>query len=87
MEVRVMNNGVLGNDRVATEMAQQGSLDFSLIGQSQLNLFVKPVLAFDLPYIVDAAKNRQFLEAFDPYTGPLYNIWTPKRRRSASSSS
>lgn len=71
-EVRVMNNGVLGNDRVATEMAQQGSLDFSLVGQSQLNLFIKPILAFDLPYIVDASKNRQFLEAFDPYGGVLY---------------
>lgn len=71
-EVRVMNNGVLGNDRVTTEMAQQGSLDFSLIGQSQLNLFIKPLLAMDLPYMVAFEKNRQFLEAFDPYTGPLY---------------
>ncbi len=71
-EVRVMSNGVLGNDRVTTEMAQQGSLDFSLVGQSQLNLFIKPLLAMDLPYMVDFSKNRQFLEAFDPYDGVLY---------------
>lgn len=71
-EVRVMNNGVLGNDRVTTEMVQQGSLDFGLVGQSQLNLFIKALLALDLPYMVEFAKNRQFLEAFDPYTGPLY---------------
>ena len=70
-EVRVMNNGVLGNDRVTTEMVQQGSLDFGLVGQSQLNLFIKALLALDLPYMVEFAKNRQFLEAFDPYTGPL----------------
>lgn len=71
-EVRVMSNGVLGNDRVTTEMTQQGSLDFNLVGQSQLNLFIKPLLAMDLPYMVDASKNRQFLEAFDPYDGALY---------------
>ena len=71
-EVRVMNNGVLGNDRVVTEVVQQGSLDFSLVGQSQLNLFIKPLLAMDLPYMVSFEKNRQFLEAFDPYDGPLY---------------
>lgn len=72
IEVRVMSNGVLGNDRVATEMCQQGSLDFNLVGQSQLNLFIKPLLAMDLPYMVEYEKNRQFLMAFDPYDGPLY---------------
>ena len=72
IEVKVMNNGVLGNDRVATEMCQQGSLDFALVGQSQLSLFIKPILAMDLPYMVEFEKNRQFLEAFDPYDGPLY---------------
>lgn len=71
-EVRVMSNGVLGNDRVTTEMAQQGSLDFSLIGQSQLNLFIKPLLAMDLPYMVEFSKNEQFLKAFDHYDGVLY---------------
>ncbi len=72
LNVKVMNNGVLGNDRVVTEMTQQGSLDFSIIGQSQFSLFIKPLLALDLPYIISFEKNRQFLEAFDPYDGPLY---------------
>ncbi|MBR3881588.1 MAG: TRAP transporter substrate-binding protein [Mailhella sp.] len=72
MQVKVMNNGVLGNDRVTTEMAQQGSIDFSLVGQSQFNLFVKPLLAMDLPYMVEFEKNDQFLSDFDQYKGKLY---------------
>ncbi|MCQ2444130.1 MAG: TRAP transporter substrate-binding protein [Mailhella sp.] len=71
-EVKVMSNGVLGNDRVVTEMTQQGSLDFNLVGQSQLNLFIKPLLAMDLPYMVKYEKNRKVLEAFDQYDGKLY---------------
>lgn len=71
-EVRVMNNGVLGNDRVATEMTQQGSIDFALVGQSQFNLFVKPLLALDLPYMVDIENNDKFLNAFAQPNSPLY---------------
>ncbi len=72
LQVKVMNNGVLGNDRVTTEMVQQGSIDFALVGQSQFNLFVKPLLAMDLPYMVEFEKNDQFLNDFDQYTGKLY---------------
>lgn len=71
-EVKVMNNGVLGNDRVATEMTQQGSIDFALVGQSQFNLFVKPLLALDLPYMVDIENNDKFLNAFARQDSPLY---------------
>lgn len=70
-EVRVMSNGVLGNDRVTCEMAQQGSLDIALVGQSQFNLFVKSILAMDMPYMVRYENNRHVLEAFNP-GGPLY---------------
>lgn len=70
-DVRVMSNGVLGNDRVTCEMAQQGSLDIALVGQSQFNLFVKPILAMDMPYMVSYENNRKVLEAFNP-GGPLY---------------
>lgn len=70
-DVRVMSNGVLGNDRVTCEMAQQGSLDIALVGQSQFNLFVKSILAMDMPYMVSYENNRKVLEAFNP-GGPLY---------------
>lgn len=70
-DVKVMSNGVLGNDRVVCEMAQQGSLDIALVGQSQFNLFVKPILAMDLPYMVAYENNQKVLEAFNP-GGPLY---------------
>lgn len=70
-EVKVMSNGVLGNDRVVCEMAQQGSLDIALVGQSQFNLFVKPILAMDLPYMVAYENNQKVLDAFNP-GGPLY---------------
>ena len=59
-DVKVMSNGVLGND-----------LDIALVGQSQFNLFVKPILAMDLPYMVAYENNQKVLEAFNP-GGPLY---------------
>lgn len=72
MKVIVSNNGVLGNDRVTTEMTQQGSLDFSLVGQSQFNGFIKDLAALDVPYMVDASKNDQFMKTFGDHNSDLY---------------
>lgn len=72
IEVKRFGNNVLGNDRAVTEMCQEGSLDFANIGQSQLNMFIPTVVAMDFPFIADASKNEQFLEAFNYKTGPLY---------------
>lgn len=72
VEVKRFGNNVLGNDRAVTEMCQEGSLDFANIGQSQLNMFIPTMVAMDFPFIADASKNAQFLEAFNYKTGPLY---------------
>ena len=81
VEVKRFGNNVLGNDRAVTEMCQEGSLDFANIGQSQLNMFIPTVVAMDFPFIADASKNEQFLEAFNYKAGPLYKYLDEKLNR------
>lgn len=78
LEIKRFGNNVLGNDRAVTEMAQEGSLDFANIGQSALNMYIPTVLAMDFPFIADASKNQQFLEAFSYKDGPLYKYLDDK---------
>jgi len=69
IEIQLFPNAMLGSDRVTTESAQRGTLDFTSSSSPNMANFSKAFMVFDLPYITSSKFQKNLYTALD--NGPL----------------